>query len=276
MSCNSQTKTGRCVYAPKNKCGNCSGGSCGIASHIAFHREGRCKETIGISIPVERNIPTGTNNFQQITASAETNNLIAETTSDIERMFRMRAEKLLNETILEINIAPNIAKRYRISEIEFYYHEKEIHEDEYAHRDELQLEYGYFYPHRINGKGFKGGTFKCMDITYGSRERNVHFGILIRSVRNIETGEFFTGPCICVNEFLKNFGATEWKELGDDVIKFVNTQFSLKEVSIQPLTIFTGPRVGLSDKYPDFKDKEYRYAIDVRDIKKQKIFKQLV
>jgi hypothetical protein len=252
MLCNAQKKIDRCTYSSKHQCENCSGGSCGIAAHIKYHREGKCIMDVNIS-------------------SSEDVSVANKVDTDIERMFRMRADKLLNGTILEV-----LEKKYRISEIEFYYYEKDIHEDEYAHRDDLQLENGKFYPHRINGKGFKAGTYKCMDITYGDRVRGIYFGVLIRSIRDLATGEFFTGPCVSVNEILRNFEATEWKELDGDVISFVNEHFLLKDMAFPPSSIFTGPRVGLSDKYPDFKDREYRYAIDVREIKKQKIFKQLV
>lgn len=73
-------------------------------------------------------------------------------------MFRMRAEKILNGSLLKVGDG---SKLYRICEIEFYYFaHSEDHQDSYTHCDDLQLEYGKFYPHRINGKGFKGGTFR--------------------------------------------------------------------------------------------------------------------
>lgn len=128
-----------------------------------------------------------------------------------------------------------------------------------------------------------------MDITYGDSEKKVYFGILIRSIRDMVTGEFFTGPCVSVNELLRNFVGPdpadivkEWKGLeafteeSETVISFVNRKFALIDATVPPLSIFVGPRVGLSEKYPDYQQREYRYAVDIKDIKKQKIFRQLV
>lgn len=47
-----------------------------------------------------------------------------------------------------------------------------------------------------------------MDITFGDKETKTYFGILIRSMQNIDTNKFFTGYCICVNELLKYYNVT--------------------------------------------------------------------
>jgi hypothetical protein len=185
----------------------------------------------------------------------------------MEEIFNTYAQKILNNSILVIK-----DKRYRICEIEMYYC-NDKHDDKYTHCDELQLEYNKFYFHRFRNKTFKCGTYKCMDITYGNKETKTYFGILIRSVKNIDTNEFFTGPCICVNEFLGQYDCKEFKEFVDKYD--VNVEFNLIEQKITEEKIFIGPRVGLGEKYPEFKEKKYRYATNIKFIKKQKVFELL-
>lgn len=184
----------------------------------------------------------------------------------MEDLFIKYAQEFLNNTIL---IAKD--KKYRICEVEMYYHSKE-HPDEYTHKDPLQLEFDQFYPHRFRGKGYKAGTYKCMDIVRGDKEKDIYFGILIRSIQNIETKEFFTGPCVSVNELLKNYNCTEFK---DFFSKHSIDEFQFKEMKHPIEDIYVGPRVGLGDKYPDYKMRNYRYAIMIKQIKKQKKFSKL-
>lgn len=138
----------------------------------------------------------------------------------------------------------------------------------------MQLLSGKFYPHRINGKGFKAGTYKCMDLVYGNKEKNIYYGILIRTIQDMATLKFFTGPCVSVREILSNYDVTEFKDFVanhniDDEFKLVPTN------SLSPERIFVGPRVGLSDKFPDYRMKPYRFAIHLNQIKKQKVFQAL-
>jgi hypothetical protein len=186
---------------------------------------------------------------------------------DINILFFECAEKLLNNSILQVK-----NKRYRICEIEMYYC-NDKHPDKYTHCDELQLEFNKFYPHRFKTKTYKTGTYKCMDITFGDKETNTYFGILIRSLKNIDTDEFFTGPCICVNQLLKQY---DMSEFSDFMKKYdIDKEFKIIDYNLEHHDIYIGPRVGLGDKYPEYKDKKYRYATHIKQIKKQKIFEKL-
>jgi hypothetical protein len=187
--------------------------------------------------------------------------------TDTDILFYECAEKLLNTSILEVK-----DKKYRICEIEMYYC-NDKHPDKYTHCDEWQMEFNKFYPHRFKTKTYKTGTYKCMDIAFGDKPTNTYFGILIRSMKNIDTNEFFTGPCICVNELLKQYGLSEFS---DFMKKYdIDKEFKLKEQNLDHNDIYVGPRVGLGDKYPEYKDKKYRYATHTKQIKKQKIFELL-
>jgi hypothetical protein len=195
-----------------------------------------------------------------------------ENPSDIEILFYECAEKFLNNSILQVK-----NKRYRICEIEMYYY-NDKHPDAYTHCDELQLEYNKFYPHRFKNKTYKAGTYKCMDIVYGDKNTKTFFGILIRSIKDIDADKdceqiFFTGPCISVNEILKQYNMTEFS---DFMKKYdINKEFKIIDYNLEHEDIFIGPRVGLGDKYSDYKEKKYRYATHIKQIKKQKIFEKL-
>lgn len=91
-----------------------------------------------------------------------------------ENNFDTMANLLLNKSILVINNT-----EWRISEIEFYYHSN-IHPDNYTHKDENQKRNGEWYFHRQNGKSYKGGTYKGLDISCGNE--NNYGGILLRSI----------------------------------------------------------------------------------------------
>jgi hypothetical protein len=180
-----------------------------------------------------------------------------------KQLFDDTANKLLNNSIIQV-----LDKTYRIHEVEMYYHNQD-HPDEYTHKHPKQMENNQFYPHQYKSGGYKAGTYKCMDICFGNKETNTYFGVLIRTIENLVTHEFFTGPCICMREVLSNFGCSEFKEFFE--------HHSIDEIKLidQPLvneTIYIGPRVGLSDKYPVYQDKYYRYATNIKQIKKQKKF----
>lgn len=201
------------------------------------------------------------------TPESDENNNDENNNDEIVSLFNTYADKLLNNSVLKIK-----DQTYRICEIEMYYHDK-THPDEYTHKDILQMEFGKFYMHRFKNKTYKSGTYKCIDIAYGDKKQKTYFGILIRSIKNIKTGEFFTGPCISVNEMLKQFDCKEFKEFTDQYD--VNKEFILTKKKLDHEDIYIGPRVGLGDKYPEYKNKNYRYATHIKQIKKQKIFEKL-
>ena len=163
---------------------------------------------------------------------------------------------------------------YRICEIEFYLHAK-THKDAYTHCDKEQLSYGYFYFHRINGKGFKAGTYKCFDLVFGDELEGKYFGILIRSLLNLSTNEFIEGPCRSLSAILAEYNFKEVKEfIGDGkqmLITDDNSKMRLKlDDTLKKEQIFKGERIGLSDKFPQFQLKKYRFLIFDKKIKKGK------
>lgn len=184
--------------------------------------------------------------------------------------FNEIANHILNKTKL---VAGD--NSYRICEIEFYYFGEE-HQDSYTHCSNEQESKCKFYFHRYKNGTYKAGTYKCLDITMG--EKNIYFGILIRSIMNIETKEFIEGPCRSLTEILKQFGCKEVKEFCDEKdlpLKIYDKKNNLyledlEENNLHKEQIYHGPRIGLSNKYPDWQNKHYRYAILIKNIKKQR------
>lgn len=175
---------------------------------------------------------------------------------------------ILNKIILRIK-----DQCYRICEIEYYIYCDE-HKDAYTHQNNDQLEFGKFYFHKYKTGGYKSGTYKGMDITLGDKERNVYFGILIRSIYNLESKEFIEGPCRTVNKMLELFGKPDVKAfmVGKQQLSMDDPQNEvwLEEFNLPEEDVYQGPRIGLSDKYPEFRTILYRYATMIKSIKKER------
>ena len=120
--------------------------------------------------------------------------------------FRSIADLLLNKTLLNTK-----TKAFRICEIEFYLHDP-AHKDEYTHCSKDQLRFGTFYFHKFKNGGFKEGTYKCVDLTLGSSERQRYWGVLIRSIYDLNKKEFIEGPCRSVTRIFEEYGITSVKE----------------------------------------------------------------
>lgn len=182
---------------------------------------------------------------------------------------------LINQCIL-------VAKdnRYRLCELEVYYKNKD-HPDDYVHCDDDQLDFEGFYFHKYKNGSYKAGTYKGMDITFGDRTNNTYYGILVRSIMNIQTNEFIEGPCKCVNEIIGQFGVETVKDFMLNKPKKLSISDKENELYIEKVNdlkkedIYAGPRVGLSNKYPDYLSKNYRYAVFIKKIKKQKKFTRI-
>jgi 3-methyladenine DNA glycosylase Mpg len=182
------------------------------------------------------------------------------------------AESILNKHQLLVPNSDGEIIEYRICEIEFYVR-NEGHDDEYTHQDDHQKTSGKWYFHRTKSGNYKGGTYKGVDLTLGNED--TYFGVLIRSICSVEGETFIEGPCRCVNTILdlndcKNVG--DYMEDRTDPPSARSTKnFHIKRCrGLEKYDIYSGPRIGLSNKYPDFKGKPYRYVIQKDSVKKQK------
>lgn len=183
--------------------------------------------------------------------------------------FEAIADIILNKLILR---AGN--KRFRICEIEMYLKNQD-HPDKYVHSNPDQKSYGKFYFHKYWNGAFKSGTWKGMDIVLGNEDK--YFGVLIRSMEDLDTNEFIEGPCRSVNKILEQFNCKDIVELfekefiGISQIEMNNNKINLMaDDTLEKCDIYKGPRIGLSDKYPDYQNLLYRYAIHINKIKKNR------
>lgn len=190
--------------------------------------------------------------------------------------FGFAANTILNNTHICVTGNDGNVHTYRPTEIEFYYN-GEGHKDHYTHGNADQLTKCKFYFHKFASGSYKSGTFKGMDITL-SPDGKAYYGVLIRSVMDVNTGEFIEGPCRVVNKFLCLFGFTSVAQFVKDKtipLDIYDTpeihviHDCIKQDDTEP--IYKGPRIGLNnDKYPDWRKKNYRCAIYIKKIKKEK------
>lgn len=203
---------------------------------------------------------------------------------DYQTIFSKLAKYLMNGFILVIN-----KDKYQICEIEFYLNDG-IHVDPFIHGDPHQSKIGRWYFHRQNSKGYKSGSFKGVDITFGYNKTNKKFlgGILIRSIMNLANDTVIEGPCNVVNTILSKNSKKTIDEFVICGIKDNNQPISdetmivngtnllyLKYDSNNELydnDIYCGPRVGLtlknySKEREGFLMNDYRFINKLADIK---------
>jgi 3-methyladenine DNA glycosylase Mpg len=140
-------------------------------------------------------------------------------------------------------------EEWKIREIEFYYHSNK-HPDTFTHCDKEQINSGLWYFHKQNGKSYKGGSFKGLDISCGNDESS-YGGILIRSISKDD--EFIEGPCKVVDKILEICNVSSISELVPklkEVFEISPLYLSQKktERKKEEQRIYTSPRVGLSLK----------------------------
>lgn len=171
----------------------------------------------------------------------------------VDEIVEILGNYILNNIALHVN-----GINFRIREVEFYYLDDE-HNDEYVHKSKDQLKSKSWYFHKYKNGTLKTGTWKGLDITVGNNV-DKYCGILIRSMES--DNEFITGSCTCVKRILQEFGFTESQGL-IDMMKDMNifnkrNPIYLHQIDECNLPIYTGPRVGLSLKYPEYLFRPYR------------------
>lgn len=167
--------------------------------------------------------------------------------------------------------------RFRIAEIELY-----LAPDPYIHADPRQVATsGKWYFHRQNGKGYRRGTYKGLDLTCGPP--GTGGGILIRALV-AANGEFVEGPCKVVDRILAETGRPLVELLaralpgGEDApdalapgaelrLEYVANEMTGDDVAAVTVA---APRVGLSAKYPEFRRLPLRFLTEVRQTRKDK------
>jgi 3-methyladenine DNA glycosylase Mpg len=164
-------------------------------------------------------------------------------------------------------------KEFRICEIEFYV-KNNNHDNKYTHSDSLQKTFGKWYFHRYPNGSYKSGTWKGIDLTLGNN--NTFFGVLIRSIYDSDVDEMIEGPCKVVNLILQlSCDKNDVKEYMENKksplsARSIKNFYLKRKQNLSIETIYKGPRIGLSDKYPEWKTINYRFIIKKNYIKKGK------
>jgi 3-methyladenine DNA glycosylase Mpg len=177
-------------------------------------------------------------------------------------------DSLLNNYLINVDDL-----NYKIHEVEVYLRSKEFN-DEYVHSNPDQLLFGKWYFHKYKNGTYKNGTYKGVDLTLGNN-KNVYFGVLIRAICPLNTNIIIEGPCNCVNVILNHNNFSDVKSLMDsqnyDILDaFNNSYFKLIKCNVDNLPIYVGPRIGLSNKYPKYRNIPFRYVTRPDLIRKEK------
>jgi len=188
--------------------------------------------------------------------------------------FMKIATQLMNQYLLYIRGEP-----HRLTELEFYFC-GEKHQDVFTHQDELQKTSGNWYFHKT-GSGYKGGSYKGLDITFG---QNGYGGILIRSIETMD-GKYIEGPSLVVDNVLsinrtKN-GIPEISEFVDSdtfniSVSKKGTLYLHKTDNLEHRNIVAGPRYGLTLKKtegdrPYYIMKPYRFVSNALQVRKGRV-----
>lgn len=112
---------------------------------------------------------------------------------DVDGWAGALAKRLLRETVLMIG-----GQRHRLREVEIYLRAPH-HPDPFAHAHPVQQRVAGWYFHRAGGGGYRGGTFKGLDLSCGAP--GVYGGVLLRSVEG--PGGLVDGSCNVVDHLLR-------------------------------------------------------------------------
>lgn len=187
--------------------------------------------------------------------------------------FEAAAEMICNRVELVVG-----GERHRLTEVEFYYFHDNVHPDSFAHCDPLQLEFGKWYFHRIDGS-YKGGSFKGLDISFG--DGVAYGGVLIRGLQKPD-GSLVDGPCLCVNHILEkaktpNVAFLDSLLNGRHVWDSSSPMYLEESEQLEAKELYRSARVGLTLKrsqpgsnMPYYIARPYRFLTEPRRIKKGK------
>lgn len=192
--------------------------------------------------------------------------------NEVELSFIFLAHLLLNCCLISLN-----ESEYSLAEIEFYYYSPD-HLDPYPHKNSEQLKSKTWYFHKT-GNSYREGTYKGLDISLGDNKN--YGGILIRSLKNMKTGEVVCGPCCCVDELLKvvkidNVGKFVENCVGNNIfdgklrLKLNTTKCSIPILSSIRIGLNLNKRNVDYNLQVDFLFKNYRYFINNIKLKKGK------
>lgn len=151
---------------------------------------------------------------------------------------------------------------FQITEVEHYLYD-EKHPDVHTHCNPDQKTSNCFYFHRMTNKlprSYKGGTFACMDLTFGNEDK--YYGVLIRGIKNHKTKEIFTGPNNCLKEIFRILETDLKSFTGGELISCSDERMRVVDYSFKDRNVYRGTRINLKkEKDPEYHAKKYRFVI---------------
>ncbi|KAG7447831.1 uncharacterized protein BT62DRAFT_930883 [Guyanagaster necrorhizus] len=204
-----------------------------------------------------------------------------------------------------------VETRLQIMEMEFYFWNSTYHRDPFTHGSQEQKTAGQWYFHRtprrsddstqtlISTSGYRGGTRKGLDLTISgitptesryfpssSSHPDAYGGVLLRTLRDLNSGKIISGPSLLVDHILQLSGAERIPELvenhwANDTNAFNNTCLGERKTCMflcpspntnTALHIYKSPRIGLDLSHPgttaspthprvEFISQPYRYFV---------------
>ncbi|CAG8499519.1 11148_t:CDS:1 [Paraglomus occultum] len=152
--------------------------------------------------------------------------------SEIHNLYATHFNNIANVLLVNTYLYLPNDEVYSIVEVEFYLRDTASnHADPYTHGDVHQLTCGEWYFHRVGKNGYRGGTRKGVDLTFGSIKRNIYGGILIRSIKNERSGDVIEGPSLVVDQILKACGVNT----NGGIRKLVETIWSFKKGALKDM-----------------------------------------
>jgi hypothetical protein len=154
--------------------------------------------------------------------------------SEYFEAFSRIARFLLCDCLLSIS-----DQLFRLLEIEFYL-VSPSHQDPFCHAHEDQQSVAKWYFHRAGSgadSGYRGGTRKGLDLTFGQADGSTKGGILLRGMCQVnEKGEelpdrTILGPSKLVDELLSLSGAPSLKDVSGAPISFFGSYADIPRLS---------------------------------------------
>ncbi|PBK63505.1 hypothetical protein ARMSODRAFT_963120, partial [Armillaria solidipes] len=242
--------------------------------------------------------------------------------TSIRQRFDDIGSALLHDFLIVVQTRPGSDKvldfvetKLQIMEIEFYFWNSTCHRDPFTHGSQEQRTAGQWYFHRtprrsddstqtlISTSGYRGGTRKGLDLTISDGvtptespyfpsssqpdEQEAYGGVLLRTLRDLNSGKIISGPSLLVDHILLLSGADRISDLvhdhwGNDINAFkspcVGERKAYMFLCPAPIAnprphIYKSPRIGLDLSHPgttaspthprvEFISQPYRYFVN--------------
>ncbi|KAK0230119.1 hypothetical protein IW262DRAFT_379628 [Armillaria fumosa] len=244
--------------------------------------------------------------------------------TSIRQRFDDIGSALLHEFLIVVrtrlgsDTVPDLVEtKLQIMEMELYFWDSTCHRDPFTHGSPEQRASGQWYFHRtprrsddstqslISTSGYRGGTRKGLDLTISTvnptkspyfpssssqpndSEKKAYGDVLLRTLRDLNSGKIISGPSLLVDHILLLSGAEKISDLvqdrwGNDINAFKNPSvgeskthmFLCPASTANPkLHIYKSPRIGLDLSHPgttaslthprvEFISQPYRYFVN--------------